>query len=86
MARPLHQWPNTVGIPQISLGDNPNQSSFGPNTKNPKGEGSFDCLLGSTYIVLKLPLKTILGPLDLVHTQLLKILSYMYFKIKVWLK
>lgn len=86
MARPLHQWPNTVGILQISFRNNPNQSLFGPNTKNPKEEGNFDCILGFSYIVLKLPLKTIPGPLDLVQTQLLKILSYTYFKIKALLK
>lgn len=58
MAKPLptsmaHHGGNSLG----SLGDHPNQSSFGPKAKNPEGEGSFKCGLGPSHIVLKPPLQ-----------------------------
>lgn len=69
MAKNLHQRPTMVEI-LVSLGDHPNHSSSGPKAKHSEGEGSFECGLGPSYIVLKPPLKIVL-----VHYILL-ILSY----------
>lgn len=63
---------------EFLLGNQPNQSSFGPKTKNPVRKGSFECDFGPSHLVLKPPLKTIL----IHYTRL--ILSYLKYNFTMF--